>query len=120
MKNIGFKTISILTFAIAFLIACEDGASNDIDAPPCILDIIEVIKDESVRNPPAQVWKWEVGDEDYYYITSDCCDHFNYLYSNSCEIICAPDGGITGNGDGNCPDFEGEVEKELVWEDKRE
>lgn len=98
---------------------CTDNGSNEIDAPPCIIDIIESIKNEAVRNPPTQVWKWEAGDAIYYYITSDCCDQYNNLFNESCQIVCAPDGGITGNGDGNCPDFNGDIEKTLIWEDDR-
>jgi hypothetical protein len=31
-----------------------------------------------------------------------CCDRFNYLYDRQGNRICAPTGGLTGNGDGRC------------------
>ena len=37
-----------------------------------------------------------------YYVRSRCCDNYNDLYNQSGDIICSPDGGITGNGDGKC------------------
>lgn len=98
---------------------CADGGSNEIDAPLCIIEIIQTIKNDAVRNPPGEVWKWVVGDDIYYYITSDCCDQYNYLLNESCEVVCAPDGGITGLGDGNCPDFNGAIEKTRIWKDDR-
>ncbi len=104
---------------IMLSLSCEDSSSNEIDAPACINDMISAIKNDAVRNPPAQVWKWEVDGEKYYYITSDCCDQYNNLFNESCELVCAPDGGITGNGDGNCPDFTGVIEKTMIWEDER-
>jgi len=93
----------------------ETGSNN----LTCIdIKIKEILMNE-VTNPPTQVWKWEDNGNTYYYITSDCCDQYNYLYTINCEIVCAPDGGITGNGDGNCPEFSSEIIKTLIWEDKR-
>ena len=116
-KNI-IKATVIILIANTILMSCKD-SDIDIDAPVCIeLKIEELIKQE-VSNPPTQVWRWEVDGNTYYYITSDCCDQFNYLYSDNCDIICAPDGGITGQGDGNCPIFTNEIIKTLIWEDKR-
>ncbi len=91
----------------------------DIDAPACIEQKIEDIIDGPVANPPTQVWRWEVDNQIFYYITSDCCDQFNYLYNENCDIICAPDGGLSGGGDGNCPEFTTEIDKFLIWEDSR-
>ncbi len=101
-----------------FQTSCEK-IDLESDAPSCIEKKIKKIKKERVRNPPAKVWKWEVDGQVYFYITSDCCDQFNYLYDNYCNIVCAPDGGITGGGDGACPDFNGQIEWILVWEDDR-
>ncbi len=117
MKKILFISIVILPWSL-FLNSC-DKSQTGIDAPSCIIDIIHQIENEEVRNPPAKVVKWEVNGQTYYYITSDCCDQFNYLYDVNCNVVCAPDGGITGSGDGNCPAFVGQIEKTLVWEDER-
>mgnify|MGYP003624571280 CR=1 FL=1 len=110
----------LLIFAILILATnCKSSGTEDEDVPACIeIKIDEIISNE-VSNPPTQVWKWEVDDKTYYYITSDCCDQYNILYSENCDIVCAPDGGFTGNGDGNCPDFKGEIVQTLVWEDNR-
>ena len=89
------------------------------DVPKCVENKIIEIKKEDIRNPPASVWEWKVDGKIYYYITSDCCDQFNFLYDDKCDEICAPDGGFSGNGDGNCPHFKGSIEKTLIWEDDR-
>ena len=112
---------NILTFLIAEIftfISCEKTDIN-IDAPMCIKDKIEVIMAAKVNNPPTQIWKWEADGEIYYYITSNCCDQYNNLFNGKCELVCAPDGGITGNGDGNCPIFTHKIVKIFIWEDKR-
>lgn len=116
------KAISILAFVFIVLglvlSSCEK-LDLAVDVPSCIEEKIRDLGKEELRNPPAKVWKWEVGGNTYFYFTSDCCDQYNYLYDNECNVVCAPDGGFTGNGDGNCPDFNGEIEKTLVWEDDR-
>ena len=115
------SAIRLLLTLIAFnliLSSCEK-LDLKVAVPSCIEKEIIKIKKEGVRNPPAKVWKWEVDGKTYYYITSDCCDQYNYLYDDNCKKVCAPGGGDTGTGDGNCPDFNGSIVKTLVWEDSR-
>jgi hypothetical protein len=87
------------------------------DVPACIETKIGDIQQQDTYNPPAEVWRWEVDGQSYYYFTSDCCDQFNMLYNEDCDFVCAPDGGITGNGDGNCPQWTSEPVRTLVWRD---
>lgn len=89
------------------------------DVPNCIERKIRQIKRAEVGTPPVKVWEWKADGKIYYYITSECCDQFNYLYDDNCNLVCAPDGGFSGAGDGNCPSFNGPIEKTLVWEDER-
>ncbi len=117
MKKIAGLSVVIVAM-ILILSRCENLELNS-GVPGCIEKEIIKIKKEGIRNPPAEVWKWEVDSKTYYYITSDCCDQYNYLYDDNCNRVCAPDGGITGAGDGNCPDFSGQIKKTLVWEDDR-
>ncbi|MDN3669136.1 hypothetical protein QWY93_07330 [Echinicola jeungdonensis] len=110
----------ILSWIIAFsLTSCEE-TSWKAGVPDCVISKIKTISQQEVSNPPTEVWKWEVDGQTYYYFTSPCCDQFDYLYDGECQQVCAPDGGITGQGDGNCPDFEGEIEKTLIWKDERQ
>lgn len=117
MKNI-IGIISGLFLTTLSLSSCEK-LDFEKDVPNCIERKIRKIKSEEVRNPPASVWEWKVDGRTYYYITSDCCDQFNYLYNYNCNEVCAPDGGFSGYGDGNCPQFKGQIEKTLIWEDNR-
>jgi hypothetical protein len=87
------------------------------DLPDCIRAKIEAIDQEGHFSPVAEVWKWEVNNEVYYYVSNNCCDRFNELFDPACNRICAPDGGITGNGDGICPNWQATIQKTLVWRD---
>lgn len=79
------------------------------------------IKREPVRNPPASIWLYRYQGKIVYYIPPYCCDVFGALYDTNCNLVCHPDGGITGNGDGVCPDFfETATKIKLIWQDERE
>ncbi len=112
------KTLAKTVFVFLVLWSCAKEDTQN-TTPTCIEDKINQIKQERVRNPPASVWRWKTNTTTYYYITSDCCDQFNYLYDTMCNRICAPDGGITGKGDGKCPSFSTQTEKTLIWKDSR-
>ncbi len=112
-----FRMLALSGFLL-FLTSC-DKLELAVEVPSCIEAEIRKIQNEEVRNPAAQVWKWEVDENVYYYISSDCCDQYNYLYDEACNVVCAPDGGFSGNGDGNCSIFSGEIKYTLVWEDVR-
>ena len=118
MTIILFKRTLFFVGILFLVLSCND-SDNDDNIPSCIKNKIAVFKNNEITNPPTQIWKWDTEGKTYYYITSDCCDQYNYLYNDNCEIVCAPDGGFTGKGDGNCPTFTNEIIKTLIWEDKR-
>ncbi len=38
------------------------------------------------------------------------------VYDENCNYLCSPSGGISGKGDGKCPDFnETAIKKETIW-----
>lgn len=112
------KTLTIL-IGLTFIGSSCKKLDIKADVPNCIEQKINKISKEEVQNPPASVWEWKTDGKTYYYFTSGCCDQYNYLYDDNCKQVCAPDGGFSGHGDGKCPDFNGTIEKTLIWEDNR-
>lgn len=89
--------------------------------PDCVQDLAKDIKRKPVGNPPLKIYSYTFEGETVYYIPSRCCDIPSQLYNEDCEFICAPDGGFTGGGDGQCPSFWSEAtDEKLLWEDPRE
>lgn len=117
MKN-HTQIFSILLLIGYLQFGCKS-SDQDIGLPACIIAQIEAIKNEPIRNPSAEVWKWEDNSKVFYYFNSPCCDQYNYLYNENCEVVCAPDGGFTGKGDEKCPEFEGDINRSLIWKDER-
>jgi len=115
------KTLLFLltVWGILGLVQCK----KDADGEPCSGRIQEKIRElqrNPKQNPAATVWAYTYQGRKVYRISSDCCDQFNYVYDECLNVICAPDGGITGKGDGRCPDFAANATNEqLVWRDPR-
>ena len=47
-------------------------------------------------------------------ILAACCDIPSVLYDTAGTVVCAPDGGFTGRGDGRCPAFISQRSNEKV------
>ena len=115
------KTILTLTF-ISLLLAC--GCSHSVppqsENPVWVDDLIAKFQADPVGNPPQSIYRYSYEGQTVYYVPPQCCDQFSKLYDMNGSIICAPDGGLTGNGDGRCTDFfnksTGGI---LIWHDSR-
>lgn len=88
--------------------------------PGWLIELISEFQSEPVTNPPRSVWQYEYKDQIVYYVPPICCDQYGILYDTQGNVICAPDGGISGGGDGRCPDFVVEAKNgKLIWQDQR-
>ncbi|MBK9731894.1 MAG: hypothetical protein IPO83_11520 [Chitinophagaceae bacterium] len=89
-------------------------------APKCVQKLIKQYKSKPKQDPPTTIYEYEYKGAKVYYVTAPCCDQMSTLYDSKCNVICQPDGGITGTGDGKCPDFNKEKTNEvLIWKDER-
>jgi hypothetical protein len=89
---------------------------------------------EPVSNPPRSVIKTTFEGKPVYYVPPVCCDIPSELYAEDGRLICYPNGGFTGAGDGKCPKFKDEyadslnvkkdhktvVKTTVVWKDTRQ
>ena len=115
MKN----NIIISFLSLIFILACNQSTAPD-ENPEWINDLIKKYQSEPVGNPPQSIWRYEYKGIIVYYVPPQCCDQFSTLYDMLSNVICAPNGGITGRGDGRCPDFFEERKSEkLIWQDPR-
>jgi hypothetical protein len=117
IKHLG---VVALTVALAACGAAPGTGSSGPEMPVAISALIHDLETQPVRNPPALVARYEYGGQVVYYVPPHCCDFFGDLYDSKGQIICHPDGGIAGHGDGRCPDFAGRRTNEvIVWRDRR-
>ncbi|RYU81070.1 DUF6970 domain-containing protein [Hymenobacter persicinus] len=75
---------------------------------------------EKKQNPPVHIYRYRYNDQVVYFETAPCCDQFSTVYDAKGKVLCHPDGGITGRGDGQCADFtKNRTAEMLVWQDPR-
>ncbi|MEZ4413891.1 MAG: hypothetical protein R2910_12960 [Gemmatimonadales bacterium] len=95
--------------------------ASDSGNPAWIDSLIARLQRAPVQNPPGTIMRYMYKGEPVYSVPSPCCDQFGYVYSASQVRICAPSGGITGRGDGRCPDFYSTAtDPTVIWRETRE
>jgi uncharacterized protein DUF6970 len=109
---------AVVVFSLSISADCNKESAGKI--PPCIQEKIDAIMQQPRFNPPASVYRYKYQQQYVYLFTSKCCDQYNYVYDRFCKLVCAPTGGVTGNGDGRCPTFKQLASEEtLIWRDTR-
>lgn len=89
--------------------------------PEWLTTLINGLSTAPVANPPAQIIQYHYNDATVYYLPPRCCDIRSVLYDVDGHILCHPDGGIIGRGDGQCPDFHNtKTQEQVIWRDERE
>lgn len=112
------KAILILLLGIlAMNFRCT---KDEFSVPACIQLRIDSIKAKPKSNPPGEVKEYLYNGQTVYGINSTCCDQYYTVLDAQCNYICSPSGGITGAGDGKCPDFfQNAKEVRVVYKDNR-
>lgn len=105
----------------ALLPACAGiDAGAEAEPPPFVQGLIRKYSAGPRQNPPVSIWRHTYRGAEVFYIPPRCCDMYGQVYDGNGELVCAPDGGLTGRGDGRCPDFPTESSGAvLIWEDPR-
>ena len=107
-----------LLLASSALVSCSDAGPESL--PGWRTELIEQLESQPLANPPLSITRYEYQGQIVYYLPPQCCDVWSVLYDADGNIICSPDGGFTGAGDGRCPTFFAERKDELVvWRDSR-
>lgn len=108
MQRTFVASLSFCTLA-ALLVACASGSgfrvmSDDYTPPadPAVQAHIAAYEAATPDKRPNNIRRVLYGARPAYLLTSPCCDQFNYLYDAQGLRLCAPSGGIAGNGDGTC------------------
>ncbi len=115
MKNICL--VAIVGIAI-LLVGCSQ--ANQSTNPKWVDQLIKQFEHDPVGNPPLSVWKYDYNGQTVYFVPAHCCDIPSVVYDAGGTVLCSPDGGIKGGGDGKCDDFFTQRSNEqLIWNDSR-
>lgn len=113
------KSLYLSFFLLLTVAGCKKEEPQGV--PPCIQEKINELAGKPPASPPKAVYSYRYGGRTVYYFSDECCDIPSTLYDRNCNLICMPDGGISGKGDGRCPDFfSARTEEKLIWRDERQ
>jgi len=67
-----------------------------------------------------RVYRYRFDGETVYFETPPSPDQYSTLYNQRGQVLCHPDGGLTGRGDGRCGSFQKRrTDEALVWQAAR-
>jgi hypothetical protein len=108
----------IIIITMLLLAACAQATQSG--NPAWVDQLIQQFESQPVGNPPQSIWRFEYNGQEVYYIPPQCCDQYSTLYDAQGAVLCAPDGGFSGGGDGKCRDFfDQRTNEQLIWQDNR-
>jgi Domain of unknown function (DUF6970) len=115
MKSYHFIAFIMMMFLI---IGCTQPTQSE--NPAWVDKLIKQYESDPVGNPPLSIWRYGYNGQVVYFVPAHCCDITSVVYDAQGNVLCAPDGGITGKGDGRCPDFFSQrTNEQLIWQDSR-
>jgi Domain of unknown function (DUF6970) len=115
--------LQLVLLAFLMSVACANNpvAPDSANSVPAWLTALthEVVA-QPVANPPAFIARYDYNGQSVYFLPQHCCDVMSVLYRTDGSLMCRPDGGLTGAGDGRCADFFVERKNEqIIWRDAR-
>lgn len=116
-----FHFLAVLALALTGACATSQRATAPEGGDPAWISIlIADLASKPVANPAASVVSYSYRAATVYYVPPRCCDIRGTLYDAAGTVICQPDGGFDGRGDGRCPDFfDARKDERVVWRDPR-
>jgi hypothetical protein len=89
--------------------------------PAWINSLVAELNSKPVLDSPESISQYLYKGKIVYYFAPACCGKMSNLYDEQKNIICKPDGGDDGRGDGKCPGFTAERKHgKIIWEENRD
>lgn len=107
--------------AIGLMLGGTAGCAVGAEPRPAWMEaLITKLSAEPESNPAQRIIQYRYQGKVVFYQPPVCCDRPSTLYAEDGAVLCSPDGGLTGRGDGRCPDFRASRTGEtLIWMDPR-
>ncbi len=106
---------------LGLILAGPAACANHPSSNPAWLDrLVAEFEAAPVANPPHRILRYRYRAQTDYYVPPSCCDQPSTLYDETGNRLCAPEGGLSGRGDGRCADFhDRRSDESVLWSDPR-
>lgn len=106
--------------ALLLAVGCARNTHAEAALPAWLQARVDTYQNGPEHASPTAIWRIQHQGRTAYYVAAPCCDQFNPLWDAQGEVICHPDGGFTGRGDGQCPTpKDAGTQAQLIWSDSR-
>jgi hypothetical protein len=123
LRSALIASIILLALILAYVVFTQKAsapATTDALQKEWIKATVTDFEERPVNNPPLSITECEYKDQTVYYVPPHCCDIPGIVYDLQGAEVCAPTGGLTGNGDGKCADFfDAKKDCRTIWQDSR-
>ena len=110
--------VFIFSFIALLLISCGSDDDCQKTYPSCLQTEINRIQGSLPQSPRGTIDLYLYQEENVYVVNTNFPDEESKVYSKSCQLICSF-GGIGGNQNDSCVDWEMANYIETVWIDNR-
>jgi hypothetical protein len=101
-------------------VPARDMREDTLARPQWLRNRIQRILATRKRNPIIRIVRYQYAGQPVYYESAPCCDQQSTVYDTAGKVLCHPEGGLTGKGDGGCANFDKrKTNEQLVWQDPR-
>jgi hypothetical protein len=112
--------IRLVTIIVIIILLSGCSTTSQTGNPAWVDKLIQQFEGQPVGNPPLSIWKYEYNGQVVFFVPAHCCDIPSVVYDAQGNILCEPDGGLKGDGDGRCSDFFTQrTGEQLIWSDSR-
>ncbi len=112
--------ILLLASLILMLLVAGCTQASQSSNPAWVNKLIQKFEADPVGNPPLSITSYTYNSQPVYFVPAHCCDIPSVVYDATGNLLCSPDGGLSGKGDGKCPDFFTQrTNEQLIWQDSR-
>ncbi len=112
------KIFLILSFLfLNNLFGCSPINTDNIGTPsnnPAWVNEEIAFAKHSPSNTPITITRYHYHGKTVYYISPAVADGFSQLFDLNHRLICSPEGGLTGHGDGQCNDFATQAKNKTI------
>lgn len=111
------KKLTLIICIILSISSCEKN-DDEIQYPTCLQSEVERILETTPQSPRATIKLYLYQGNNVYIVNTNFPDDQSNIYNSNCEIICSV-GGIDGNQNDTCVNWENAELVETVWTDNR-
>ncbi len=94
--------------------SCSTPQNNSLNNHPRWVNETITLAKKNPSTMPVTIARYLYRNQTVYYISPMVIDGFSQLFDTKHTLLCSPEGGLTGKGDGQCTDFFQDAKNKVI------